>query len=208
MVMDASCNPGQCECSISRADSSDIFGLYSNINSEKLICLNELEPDSGKKVFRAWDDREDQSKFVLSDVDEELLFNIPFTGVVKLKKICVIGLNDDSHPRTLKLFNVKEPMQFDDIRRLQAGQSIDLSVDVHGHFHYALKQTKFQNVSWLCAYFADNYGDDVTRINYIGLQGEYIRDYRDELAITNYELTANPSDHKLPFQNAVSHGIS
>ena len=50
-------------------------------------CLNESEEDSGKRVFRPWQSRLDKnsSDCVTSDCDAELLFNIPFTGNIKLK---------------------------------------------------------------------------------------------------------------------------
>ena len=64
------------------------FNLYTKIDLNKLECLNEAEEGSAKNVFKPWDARLDQSKFVESDADEELLFNIPFTGSVKLKGDC------------------------------------------------------------------------------------------------------------------------
>lgn len=38
-----------------------------------------------------------------SDADEELLFNIPFTGNVKLKGIIIASEDSDSHPAKLRL---------------------------------------------------------------------------------------------------------
>lgn len=42
-------------------------------------------------------------KYVKSDVDQELLFNIPFNGCVKLKSIVLIGGDEGSHPLKLRL---------------------------------------------------------------------------------------------------------
>ena len=38
-----------------------------------------------------------------SDADEEILFNIPFTGNVKLKSVVIVGEDDDSHPSKMRL---------------------------------------------------------------------------------------------------------
>ncbi len=42
-----------------------------------------------------------------SDADEELLFNIPFAGCIKLKGIIVIGGEYGSHPRAMRLYKDK-----------------------------------------------------------------------------------------------------
>ena len=70
------------------------YSLYQRIDMNDLTCLNEETDDSGKTVFKPWESRLDRDNFVLSDVDEELLFNIPFTGDVKLKVIIIGGEHD------------------------------------------------------------------------------------------------------------------
>lgn len=47
--------------------------------------MNETVEDSARKVFKSYEARLDRADYVVSDVDEELLINIPFTGNVKLK---------------------------------------------------------------------------------------------------------------------------
>ena len=204
------CTPSRCSCTESGHASGDLFNLFYKINLENVSCLNELEKDSGKSVLRNWEDRLKPGAMVKSDVDEELLFNIPFTGLVRLRKICVISFNDDCSPKTLKVFNVKlkRPLEFEDTNRMEADQILQMSIDTDGSIHYPLKQTKFQSLSHLSLHFSENFGEDFTVIRYIGLQGDYIRDFREELTITNYELAPNPVDHKVKHHEFMSHDIA
>ncbi|XP_074832584.1 PITH domain-containing protein 1 isoform X2 [Carettochelys insculpta] len=98
---------GGCRCGAEREEPPErrglAWGLYLRIDRERLQCLNERREGSGALVFRAWEDRGDRSQFVESDDDEELLFNIPFTGNVKLKGIIVMGEDDDTHPSEMRL---------------------------------------------------------------------------------------------------------
>ena len=61
------------------------YSLYQKIDLENVSCLNEEVEGSGRSVFKAWENRKSKDKYVVSDADEELLFNIPFTGNIKLK---------------------------------------------------------------------------------------------------------------------------
>jgi len=79
------------------------YNLFSKIEMENLECLNEKLENSARQIFRPWDQRLVKDKFVESDVDEELLFNVPFTGNVKLKGIIVIGGEHGSHPAKMRL---------------------------------------------------------------------------------------------------------
>ena len=96
------------------------YSLYQKIDLENVTCLNEAVEHSGKLVFKPWEDRKDLAKvnvhpvkncifrlllfqFVISDADEELLFNIPFTGNVKLKGLIIMGGEDGHHPSSVKL---------------------------------------------------------------------------------------------------------
>ncbi|XP_055750581.1 PITH domain-containing protein 1-like isoform X1 [Salvelinus fontinalis] len=94
---------GCCEDEHEPAERGLEYALYQRIDVEKLQCLNEAREGDGKLVFKPWDQRTDREKFVESDADEELLFNIPFTGSVKLKGIIIAGEDDESHPAEMRL---------------------------------------------------------------------------------------------------------
>ncbi|XP_070996218.1 PITH domain-containing protein 1-like [Oncorhynchus clarkii lewisi] len=92
-----------CEDEHEPAERGMEYTLYQRIDFEKLQCLNEAREGDGKLVFKPWDQRTDREKFVESDADEELLFNIPFTGRVKLKRIGIAGEDGESHPAEMRL---------------------------------------------------------------------------------------------------------
>lgn len=111
------------------------YSLFQKIDLVNLECLNELEEGSAKNVFKSFDKRLDFSLFVESDCDQELLFNIPFTGNIKLKGIRVIGSNDDSHPKKVRLFKNRTKMTFDDVTA-NADQEFELERDLQGTIEY------------------------------------------------------------------------
>ncbi|XP_077338197.1 PITH domain-containing protein 1 isoform X2 [Lithobates pipiens] len=175
---------GGCSCSAERSDGPERgleYGLYQKIDLEKLQCLNESEEGSGKTVFRAWEERGDRSRFVESDEDEELLFNIPFKNLPH--------------------------MSFDDAGR-EADQVFNLNIDTTGDLEYQTKISRFSSVSHLSIHISKNFGAENTKIFYIGLRGEWTEAHRHGVTICNYESAANPADHKVTQMNPQSHFIS
>nr|CAD7196894.1 unnamed protein product [Timema douglasi]CAD7571577.1 unnamed protein product [Timema californicum] len=134
-----------CEGDENHDDSPEMgveYSLYSKIDLENMECLNEKIENSGKDVFKAWEDRLNFEKviptLVESDVDEELLFNIPFTGNVKLKGVVVIGGESDTHPSRLRLFKNRPHMTFDDVNA-NPEQEFELHPDTTGSLEYPVK---------------------------------------------------------------------
>lgn len=183
------------------------WGLYLRIDHERLECLNERREGSGALVFRAWEDRGDRQQFVESDADEELLFNIPFTGNVKLKGVIVMGENDDTHPSEMRLFKNIPHMSFDDAAR-EPDQMFSLNHDIVGELEYPTKISRFSNVHHLSIHISKNFGAETTKIFYIGLKGEWTEAHRHEVTICNYEASANPADHKIDQITPQTHFIS
>ncbi|KAJ9582831.1 hypothetical protein L9F63_022827 [Diploptera punctata] len=182
------------------------YSLYSKIDIGNLECLNEKVEGSGKSVFKPWEDRLDFEKFVESDVDEELLFNIPFTGNVKLKGIIIVGGEMDSHPSKLKMFKNRPHMTFDDVG-ICADQEFDLHPDATGTIEYSTRVVKFSSVYHLSLYFPRNFGNETTKIYYIGLRGEYSEAHRHGVTICTYESRPNVADHKTNVFDSVTREI-
>ncbi|XP_044769838.1 PITH domain-containing protein 1 isoform X1 [Neomonachus schauinslandi] len=167
---------GGCRCAAEREEPPEqrglAYGLYLRIDLERLQCLNESREGSGRGVFKPWEERTDRSKFVESDADEELLFNIPFTGNVKLKGIIIMGEDDDSHPSEMRLYKNIPQMSFDDTDR-EPDQTFSLNRDLTGELEYATKISRFSNVYHLSIHISKNFGADTTKVLYIGLRGEW-----------------------------------
>ncbi|KAJ3654058.1 hypothetical protein Zmor_013272 [Zophobas morio] len=182
------------------------YSLYTKINKDNLECLNEAVEGSGKTVFKPWEERMNFDLFVDSDADEELLFNIPFTGNVKLKGIIIIGEDSDTHPSKIRMFKNRPSMTFDDVGAT-ADQEFQLHVDNQGTLEYATKIVTFNSVHHLTLHFPSNFGAETTRIYYIGLRGEYSEAHHHGVTICTYEARPNVSDHKNPLEDTVGHQI-
>ncbi|KAK9481092.1 galactose-binding domain-like protein [Lipomyces japonicus] len=177
----------------------DTFGsqsLYAHILHDQIWTLNESVPNSGRDVVKPWDDRFDTTKILESDADEQLIMYIPFTGVVKLFSISIrSSLDSDDAPQTIKLFKNRTDVDFSIASELKPDATITHSSSSGDIIEYPLKRAIFSSMKSLTIFVEDNYGDDVTRIEYIGLKGE-CKPLAKEPVITLYEAAANPKDHK------------
>lgn len=186
----------QCQCgnTHNEGELGVQYNLYQKIDLPNVTCLNEAEDGSGVKVFKPWEERLSGSSFVESDVDDELLFNIPFTGNVKLKGIIIVGGPDSTHPSTVKLFKNRPGMIFDEAASVP-DQEIELVRDQYGVHEYPIKVVKFSSVNHLTLHFTGTSGSEKIRIDYIGLKGEWTAAPRQGVVIATYELRPQASDH-------------
>lgn len=171
------------------------YSLYQKIDLDNVQCLNEETENSGKTVFKPWQDRKNRENFVTSDADEELLFNIPFTGNVKLKGVIVMGGEGGFHPSKMRLFKNRPHMTFDDAGA-KADQEFELVHDNEGTLEYAPKVVTFSSVHHLTIHFPSNFGEDVTTVSYIGLKGEFTAANRIGVVNAVYEARPMMEDHK------------
>lgn len=176
-------------------DHGDDLGLSlrPQIDLPGVQCLNEEIPNSGRAVIKAHQDRLSAEPVLRSQPDDpELLLFIPFTESVVVQSISIRsvttgGNNQDdaavaaaaAPPRHVKLFVDREDLDFETARDLEPQMQLELLPPHHfveGTIDYPLRPAgRFQNISSLTIFVADNYSGDEERstiITYIGLKGK------------------------------------
>lgn len=186
-------------------DTNQIQTLYPYIDLSNVTARNATKPEHAARIVRPWEERLLDDPILTSDVDEELLIVIPFTGMVKLHSILIRSLGDESAPEDIVLFKDQPQLDFDKAASLPpvqkltnpAGVSAGVSTNEtrEGIVQFAVNRPKFTNVQSLTIYIPSNYGGEQTKLLYIGLRGEFSEPKRAPV-IAQYEAAANPADHK------------
>ncbi|CAL3972560.1 hypothetical protein PZA11_004351 [Diplocarpon coronariae] len=183
------------------------YSLYQHINFDDITTLNEARINSGKAIVKkTWAERLQAEPDLESDADEQLLIHIPFTGQIKLHSIFIRASASDSAPQTLKVFINRDDIDFSAASDLSPTQEFKLSQtsDVQD---IQVKRALFGKVQSLTLFVEDNYGEDETRISYLGFKGDWMQLGRAPTNIL-YEAAANPSDHAvkgMPINQMGSH---
>jgi len=181
-------------------NTDDPFGgeewsLFQKIDHAHLRGIN-IEPNTVAHPFKPRDDRFDTEKFTRSSADEQLIIHVPFTEIVKVKSICIIGPRDGGAPSELKVFVNREDVDFTNADDLPATQRWELVEEWVDGVEYPTKLSKFSNVSSLTMYFPNNFGEELTTIYYIGFKGEFTS-YKRQAVEAVYEARPVPKDHKV-----------
>ena len=125
--------------------------------------------------------------------ESQILYS--FTGVLKLHSVLIRSLEDSSAPKTLKLYLNKDDLDFSTASDLQPKQTLELSQTSEIQ-DLLVKRTSFGNTYSLTLFFEDNFGNEITRISWIGFKGEFMNLNREPVEVL-YEKAANPKDHTL-----------
>jgi hypothetical protein len=182
------------------------YSLYKYIDTSKVFCLNEAEKGSIVNVFKPWHDRLSQQGSVSSDTDQELLIHIPFTGVVKLKSLMIVGGTNGRSPKKMRAFINRDDLDFSSVQDMKSVQEWDLQEDYQGVMEYPTRIAKFINVYSLILHIPENFGNDVTTIYYIGLKGDF-EVMKREAVVTTYESKPMAKDHKTKSEWSSSQGV-
>ncbi|EJD06680.1 DUF1000-domain-containing protein [Fomitiporia mediterranea MF3/22] len=168
--------------------------LYPYIDLQNIVALNITDDTPGKAVIKPWHERQDETVWVESDADDQIIFRIPFTGSVKLRSVLLKCGPGEQTPARLCLFANEDNVDFSDIAEKEPHQefAVPQSRDIG---EYAVKASKFSNLSSLTIFFPEAQGGDSTKVFYIGLRGSWSARKRDAV-ITVYESQANLADHE------------
>ena len=190
-----------CGCSCSEPDGEK-FTLYRFINTLGLRALNGIQKP--EVIFKAESEKKD-GKYLESEDDDQLIIIIPFTGSVKLRKITVMA-SGDTAPTELQIFKNNDTLTFDDVETTKCTQKLQLQEDAEGELEHSVMAAKFNDVQSLALFFSASYGGDVTRIDYIGLFGEYTKAQQPLLGVV-YESKPQIQDHKTKDESGAHHDI-
>lgn len=116
-----------------------------------------------------------------------------FAGVLKLHSLLIRTSNSPAAPKTLRLFLNNDELDFSSAADTHPTQTLTLSLTSEIQ-EIPVKRALFGNTYSLALFFEDNYGDDVSRISFLGFKGEFTRLSREPIEVL-YERAANPRDH-------------
>ncbi|KAJ2096097.1 hypothetical protein GGI09_004532 [Coemansia sp. S100] len=153
-------------------ENAKAFGVIGHSDLTRLVlkkqseCLNQSDDNPLENVFTEGD------SVLESDVDEQLVLHIAFSQPLKLHSI-MIKAPADRAPKNIRLFANRMDIGFDDAEASEATQEIELTEEVYKKGGVVnLRYVRFQNVSSLSIYVADNLGDDdVTAISQLAFIG-------------------------------------
>ncbi|KAL6766135.1 PIT1 [Auxenochlorella protothecoides x Auxenochlorella symbiontica] len=133
--------------------------LLDQISWGTLECLNE-KPDHpiGNALKQGF--REDGGLYLESDTDEQLLIHIPFSSAVKINSVIIQSKNKpEQAPRSVKLFVNRPTIGFSEAADTAGQADFELTPAQAAGEPIPLKLVKFQRVSVLTIFVADNVGD-------------------------------------------------
>lgn len=177
----------------------DTWNLYAMLDADAVTALNVTRPRDTIGIFKPHVHRFDEEPSIISDADAEVIVLITFTSPCSVRKIMIMGGGDEAHhPSRVKLYPNRVTLDFTELDAVRAAQELELPVNSLGVVELTTVLQPFTNITSLALYFPSNHGDsDVTRIKYIGMQGEHTH-YKREAVDTVYEVLCNGQDIHQP----------
>lgn len=150
--------------------------LLEQVELPQCTVLNASSDHTLRHALDA-ESRDDPSKFLESDADEELLIHITFMQAVKISHLHIAGVDGATAPSGVRLFVNKVGLDFDSAKSDKPTQELTFTAAqvAAGAKPAELRYVLFQNVQTLGIFIPGNLGDEEqTRVSKIMLVGETI----------------------------------
>ncbi|EPQ31010.1 uncharacterized protein PFL1_01199 [Pseudozyma flocculosa PF-1] len=185
--------------------------LYSCINRDGVIALNEETPGSGVKVLKPYDQRASEDEYLESSADDQLILYIPFTGSVKLRSMMLKTGPADQTPSEIHLYVNRDDLDFDAANELSAlpdtataaaggqgrpAQKLTSIPVTRDPVEIPLKPAKFPDVRSISLFVPSSVGGDTSRIYFVGFKGEHRQMRREGPTNIIYEAAPSLKDHQ------------
>lgn len=95
----------------------------------------------------------------------------------------------------MRIFLNRDDIDFSNASEVSPTQSLHIS-QTNDVQELPVRRALFGNTYNLSLFIEDNYGDDVSRVYWLGIKGEF-RELNREPVEALYERAANPKDHEL-----------
>lgn len=184
--------------------------LYPYIDVANVTALNVTNIAAAGGIVRPYQDRLLDDPVLESDVDEEIIIHIPFTGEVRLHSVLLRSEGDESSPAEVHLYKDQPQLDFEQAESSKPQQILPYPANIglgsstadgnDGIVQFAVNRPKFTSMTSLTLYIPKNYGAEQTRLTYIGLRGDFSKLTKAPV-IAQYEAAANPADHKTATEN-------
>ncbi|CCF52607.1 hypothetical protein NDA14_005587 [Ustilago hordei] len=187
-----------------KPDVGDQDLLYSSIDRDHIITLNESILGSGAAIIKPWDQRLNPEPECISDADDQLIIHIPFTSSVKLSTLLLRpSSNTDFTPTTIKLHkNLPDSsINFDDISCLADSKattkldSIPTVSDTTEVISFPLQPVKWANTDSITLFVESSLGGDQSGIQFLGFKGKSSAITRAAPQNIVYESAPQVKDH-------------
>ncbi|KAI0798130.1 PITH domain-containing protein [Abortiporus biennis] len=147
-----------------------------HLELSQVNCLNEAGEHTLRSIVASRKKNTSPSTYLLSDVDQELILNLHFNQLVKIRSIVIQSSVESQAPKTIKLFINRPAIGFEeagDAVEPDAAQIFELTPEqVKEGKKIPLRFVRFQAVNSLHIFVASNMGDeDETRIDAIDIFG-------------------------------------
>ncbi|PPQ72599.1 hypothetical protein CVT24_005121 [Panaeolus cyanescens] len=185
---------------------TDLSNLFGVIDRDNVHGLNLTVPEDAKEIIKPWNEREDDTKYLESGVDDQLILHVPFTQNVRVKSIILKVGRGEVAPRQLKIFaNRPTIVDFSEAETLKPNLNISLLEGETTVVEYPMRVAAFASVHSLSLFFGDSVGGELSRLYYVGFKGD-MRFVKRE-ANSLLEVPA-PNAADAPLTDRASHRVS